>query len=237
VQEYKRRLIDLLVDCGAFKLGEFTLKSGRLSPTFVNTGLIRDGRGITALGSAFAGSIIDGVGEDGFDCVFGPAYKGISISVATVMAMAANGLNKGYLFDRKEQKTHGEEAASAGVAKILVGYRPEGGERIVIVDDVITDGATKMEAVEMLKSLIPDVSFPALSVAVDRQETKLDGSSAIATFTELTGVPVIPTVSMTDILDHLDATDRLPEGDKDRCLAYLEQYGTDEALAWVAGRR
>ncbi len=237
MQDYKRRLIDLLVDCGAFKLGEFTLKSGRLSPTFVNTGLIRDGRGITALGSAFAGSIIDGVGEDGFDCVFGPAYKGISISVATVMAMAARGLNKGYLFDRKEQKTHGEEAASAGVAKILVGYRPEGGERIVIVDDVITDGATKMESVKLLQGLVPDVTFPALSVAVDRQETKPDGGNAIERFTELTGVPVIPTVRMTEILDHLMATDRLPGEDRERCLAYLERYGTEEALSWVADRR
>ena len=237
VQEYKQRLVDLLVDCGAFKLGEFTLKSGRLSPTFVNTGLIRDGRGIAALGEAFAGSIIDAVGEDGFDCVFGPAYKGIPISVSTVVAMAARGVDKGYLFDRKEKKEHGEEAASAGVAQVLVGYRPEGGERIVIVDDVITDGATKMEAVELLKSLVPDVSFPALAVGVDRQEVKPDGTSAIDHFTELTGVPVIPTVTMTEVLDHLEATDRLPEGDKERCLAYLEQYGTDAAKAWVAGKR
>ena len=237
MQEYKQRLIDLLVDCGAFKLGAFTLKSGRLSPTFVNTGLIRDGRGITALGEAFAGSILDEVGEDGFDCVFGPAYKGISICVATVMAMAARGVDKGYLFDRKEKKEHGEEAASAGVAKVLVGYRPEGGERIVIVDDVITDGATKMESVELLKSLVPDVSFPALAVAVDRQEVKPDGTSAIARFTELTGVPVIPTVTMTEVLDHLDATGRLPEGDRERCLAYLEQYGTEAAKAWAVDRR
>lgn len=236
MQDYKQRFIEFLVDCGAFRFGEFTLKSGRLSPTFVNTGLVKDGRGMTTLGDAFAGSILEHVGADGFDCVFGPAYKGIPISVATVIALAARGVDKGYLFDRKEAKTHGEEASAAGAAKLLVGHRPEGGERIVIVDDVITDGATKMESVELLRRLAPDVMFPALAVAVDRQETKPDGTNAIEKFTELTGVPVLPTVTMTEILDHLDATNRLPPADRDRCRAYLAEYGTPAAKAWVESR-
>jgi orotate phosphoribosyltransferase len=237
VLEYKQRFIDFLMECGAFRLGEFRLKSGRLSPTFVNTGLVRDGRGIFSLGEAYAASTLDAVGADGFDCVFGPAYKGVPLAVATVIALANQGVVKGYLFDRKEQKVHGEEAAKAGAAKVLVGYRPEGGERIVLVDDVITDGATKVQSVELLKSLVPDVSFPALVIAVDRQEVTIEGDSAAAKFTELTGVPVIPTVTMTEILEHLASTDRLPDADRTRCLDYLSEYGTGAARAWVEAAR
>lgn len=235
--EYKQRFIDFLMECGAFRLGEFRLKSGRLSPTFVNTGLVRDGRGILSLGEAYAASTVEAVGADGFDCVFGPAYKGVPLAVATAIALARQGIVKGYLFDRKEQKSHGEEAAKAGVASVLVGYRPEGGERIVLVDDVITDGATKVKSVELLRSLVPEVSFPALVIAVDRQEVTTEGASAAAQFTELTGVPVIPTVTMTEILEHLDSTGRLPEGERGRCLDYLSEYGTEAAKAWVREAR
>jgi orotate phosphoribosyltransferase len=234
VREYKQRFIDFLMDCGAFRLGEFKLKSGRISPTFVNTGLVREGRGIASLGEAYAASILDAMGAGGFDCVFGPAYKGIPLAVATAIALARQGISKGYLFDRKEIKDHGEEAANVGAATALVGYRPEGGERIVIVDDVITDGATKMKSVELLRSLVADVSFPALVVAVDRQEVAPDGTSAIVKFTELTGVPVIPTVTITEIFEHLEGTGRLSQDDLTRCRSYLSEYGTDAAKAWVA---
>lgn len=236
MQDYKRTFVDFLMDCGVFRLGEFTLKSGRVSPTFVNTGLIRDGRGILTVGEAYAAAILEAVGADGFDCVFGPAYKGVPLAVATSIALAEDGISKGYLFDRKERKGHGEEASKGGVASVIVGHRPEGGERIVIVDDVITDGATKMESVKLLAGLVPDVTFPALIVAVDRQEVKDDGTSAIDTFTELTGVPVIPTIRITELLTHLEETDRLPAEDRARCVAYLARYGTEEAKAWAADR-
>jgi orotate phosphoribosyltransferase len=238
VQDYKRKFVDFLVECGAFRLGAFTLKSGRLSPTFVNTGLVRDGRGILRLGEAYAASILEAVGPDGFDSVFGPAYKGIPIAVASSMALAVKGVVKGYLFDRKERKDHGEEAAAkADAAAVLVGHRPEPGERIVLVDDVMTTGATKYDALRLLRSIVPDVRFPALVVSVDREEVGDDGTSAAERFTEESGVPVVATVRMTEALDHLHETGRLPAEDRARCLDYLERYGTAAAKVWAAAHR
>jgi orotate phosphoribosyltransferase len=238
MQDYQRRFVDFLVESGAFKLGTFTLKSGRVSPTFVNTGLVEDGRTLAHLGDAYAAKLLDAVGADGFDSVFGPAYKGVPLAVATAIALAQKGAVKPYLFDRKEKKTHGEEASGkAAAAAVLVGHRPKDGERIAMVDDVLTDGATKREAVELLKSIVPGARFPALVIAVNRQETLPDGGDACSAFTSSAGVPVFAAVTMTEILTHLDETGRLPAPERARCVAYLEKYGTAEAKAWAAKRR
>ncbi len=238
MQDYKRRFVDFLVECGAFRLGTFTLKSGRSSPTFVNTGLVRDGRGILRLGEAYAAAILESVGADGFDCVFGPAYKGVPIAVATSIALAVKGVVKGYLFDRKEKKEHGEEAAAkADAATLLVGHRPGAGERIVMVDDVMTTGATKYDAIGLLQSVVPDAKFPALVVSVDRQEVGDDGTDAGSRFTAETGVPVVASVKITEALDHLHESGRLPEDDRRRCVEYIGRYGTAAAKEWAAARR
>lgn len=235
MHDYKRSFIEFLVGCEAFRLGSFKLKSGRISPTFVNTGLVADGPGILELGRAYAASILEHVGKDAFDSVFGPSYKGVPLAVATAVALAEKGIGKGYLFDRKEAKTHGEEAAKAGAAAVLVGHRPLDGERVVIVDDVMTTGGTKYEAVNLLRSLVPGVSFPALVIAVDREEVGADGIHAATKFTEDTGVPVVPTVTITEILDHLMTTDRLSGHELVACLEYLEEYGTPAAREWAHG--
>jgi orotate phosphoribosyltransferase len=238
MQEYQRRFADFLVECGAFRLGRFTLKSGRTSPTFVNTGLVDDGVGLLRLGEAYAGRLLDAVGADGFDSVFGPAYKGVPLAVATAIALAGRGVRKPYLFDRKEKKTHGEEAAAkADAAALLVGHRPAAAERIAIVDDVMTDGATKREAVALLRGVVEGVRFPALVIAVDRQEVGPDGREAAAQFTEDTGIPVVAAVTMTEVLDHLDATGRLKAEDRAACSAYLDRYGTPAAKSWATARR
>ncbi len=237
MQDYQRRFVDFLLECGAFRLGQFTLKSGRLSPTFVNTGLVDDGVGLLRLGEAYAGRLLDSVGADGFDCVFGPSYKGVPLAVATVVALATTGVRKRYLFDRKERKTHGEEAAAkADAAAVLVGHRPAPGERVALVDDVLTTGATKYEAVTLLRSLVEGVRFPALVIAVDRQEVGPDGHDACAKFTADTGVPVLPTVTMTEILGHLDDTNRLTNSARVQCLEYLAKYGTPAARDWALAR-
>lgn len=238
MHDYQRRFVDFLVECGAFRLGNFTLKSGRLSPTFLNTGLVDDGVGLLRLGEAYAGRMLETVGATGFDSVFGPAYKGIPLAVATTVALAAQGVRKPYLFDRKEKKTHGEEAAAkADAAALIVGHRPVAGERIALVDDVLTTGATKYEAVALLKSLVEGAKFPCLVIALDRQEVGPDGTDACGKFTADTGIPVVPAVTMTEVLSHLDATGRLSADDRTRCRAYLEAFGTPAAKAWAASVR
>jgi orotate phosphoribosyltransferase len=237
VQNYQREFVDFLFSCGAFRLGSFKLKSGRISPTFVNTGLVTGGGGIQRLGAAYAGKMLEIVGADGFDAVFGPSYKGVPLAVATAIALSNDGVDKKYLFDRKEQKDHGEEASAAGSAKLIVGHRPEAGDRIMMVDDVLTTGATKYEAVRLLRGLAENVTVPLLVIAVDRQEIGPDGHDACARFTEEMGVPVEPAVRITELLEHLDDTDRLPADDRERCLDYLAEYGTADAKAWVESRR
>jgi orotate phosphoribosyltransferase len=234
LQDYQRRFVDFLVERGAFRLGTFTLKSGRVSPTFVNTGLVADGEGLLRLGEAYAARLLDAVGAEGFDSVFGPAYKGVPLAVATVVALARDGVVKPYLFDRKEEKAHGEEAAAkADAASLLVGHRPAPGERIALVDDVLTDGATKREALALLESLVEGVRFPALVVAVNREEVGPDGTDAASRFTAQTGVPVHAVVTMTELLSHLEATGRLEGEALARSRDYLSRYGTPSARAWA----
>ena len=235
MHDWQKQFIDFLVASGAFRLGSFTLKSGRTSPTFVNTGLIDDGHGLLRIGEAYAERLLAACGEDGFDSVFGPSYKGVPLAVATAVSLAQRGVRKAYLFDRKERKTHGEEAsARADAAAVLVGHRPAAGERIALVDDVLTTGATKYESVALLRSLVEGVRFPALVIAVDRQEIGADGVDACTKFRDDTGVPVHAAVRMTDILSHLAATGRLDAATRARCAAYLAQYGTPEAREWAS---
>ena len=237
MHDWQKQFVDFLLESGAFRLGTFTLKSGRVSPTFVNTGLIDDGHGLLRIGEAYAARLLDACGEGGFDSVFGPSYKGVPLAVATAVALARRGVRKAYLFDRKERKTHGEEAsAKADAAAILVGHRPAAGERIALVDDVLTTGATKYESVALLRSLVEGVRFPALIIAVDRQEVGPEGVDACTKFASDTGVPVHAAVRMTEILSHLESTGRLPADVRARCAAYLAQYGTPDAKAWAAGR-
>ena len=237
LHDWQRQFIDFLVESGAFRLGTFTLKSGRVSPTFVNTGLVDDGFGLLRLGEAYAERLLVSCGENGFDSVFGPAYKGVPLAVATAVALAQRGVRKPYLFDRKERKTHGEEAsAKADAAAVLVGHRPVPGERIVLVDDVLTTGATKYESVALLRSLVDGAQFPALVIAVDRQEIGVDGFDACAKFTADTGVPVHAAVSMTEILTHLEVAGRIDAEAQSRAVAYLAQYGNPAARAWAAAR-
>jgi len=235
MQDYQRAFVDFLLEAEALKFGAFRLKSGRESPVFLNTGLLDTGPRLAHLGRAYAATLLDRVGADGFDTVFGPAYKGIPLSVATAMALAEKGVEKACLSDRKEAKAHGAEAAGGKVGKRLLGRAPAASTRFVLVDDVLTDGATKMEAVAFLREIAPDCTFAALLIVLDRQEVKPDGSNAVAAFTEATGVPVLPIVSLTDVVDDLAAKNVISTDDLARCRAYWGTYGTSEARAWAAG--
>jgi orotate phosphoribosyltransferase len=234
MQDSQRAFVDFLLGAEALQVGSFRLKSGRVSPVFLNTGRLDTGGRLGALGAAYADTLLSRLGADGFDVVFGPAYKGIPLAVATVLALAGRGVEKPYLADRKEAKTHGAEG-SGGAEKVLLGRVPAAGSRIVLVDDVLTTGGTKDEAVRLLRAVCPGVSFPGLLVVMDRQEVAPDGDDAVAGFTRRTGIPVLPVLTLTETVDHLAATGRLQPADVARCRAYWGEHGTEAARAWAAG--
>ena len=146
MQDYKKEFIEFLVKNNALQFGEFTLKSGRVSPYFINTGVFETGMAIDRLGYFFASLIKDEFNEE-FDVVFGPAYKGISLAVTTTISLNKDyDMDKYYSFNRKEIKDHGDK-------KILVGHVLEDNDRLIMIDDVVTDGGTKFETVELINKL------------------------------------------------------------------------------------
>jgi orotate phosphoribosyltransferase len=234
VQDYQRAFVEFLASAEALRVGEFRLKSGRISPVFLNTGLLDTGSRLAHVGRAYAATLLDRVGKDAFDVVFGPAYKGIPLAVATVVALAERGVEKPYLSDRKEAKAHGAEASGADVEKRLLGRRPKPDARFVLVDDVLTTGETKAEAVEFLRLAAPKATFAALLVVLDRQETTPDGGDAVGSFTKATGVPVMPVVRITETIDHLASRGLLSADDLRRCKSYWKEHGTPPARAWAS---
>ncbi len=236
MHDYQRAFVDFLLEAEALRFGEFTLKSGRTSPVFLNTGLLDTGTRLRRLGAAYAEAALDHLGADGFDVVFGPAYKGIPLAIATAMCLAERGADKAALSDRKEAKTHGAEASDVPLAKRLLGRMPANNARFVMVDDVLTTGGTKVEAAALLKQVAPEGSVVALLIVLDRQEVRPDGVNAVAAFVEQSGVPVLPVVTMTQALTYLRDEGRLGDDDHGRCVSYLSQYGTEEAKAWAASQ-
>lgn len=234
MQPYQKAFVDFLLEAESLRIGEFTLKSGRVSPLFLNTGLLDTGSRLARLGDAYADALLERIGAEGFDVVFGPAYKGIPLGIATVMALSGKGVDKPALADRKEAKTHGGEASDIPIAKRLLGRPPAADARFIMVDDVLTTGGTKVEALELLKECSPEGSTVALLIVLDRQETRPDGTDAVSSFTEETGVPVLPVVKVTEVLPYLRGEGRVADEDWERCLAYWKEYGTAEARAWVA---
>ena len=233
MEAYQRAFTDFLWEAGALRLGALKLKSGRTSPLFLNTGLLDTGPRLGHVGRAYAETLLARLGADGFDVVFGPAYKGIPLAVATALALAEKGVEKAFLADRKEAKTHGAEGSDADIAKRLLGRAPAEDARFVIVDDVLTTGGTKFDAVALLREAAPRCEIPALLVVLDRQETAPDGGNAIEAFSEQTGVPVMPVVTLTEVVDHLVERGWMGDEDLARCRAYWGEYGTEAARSWA----
>jgi orotate phosphoribosyltransferase len=219
---YKQDFITFMMGAGALKFGDFTLKSGRRSPYFINTGAFDTGDKIARLGFYYAARIKEAMdaGDTPKDIttVFGPAYKGIPIAVATAAALAGEyGADIGYTFNRKEVKDHGEGGG-------FVGRAPQGGDRIIIVDDVITAGTAAREVVPLIRSAA-DVDISGLFISVDRMERGKGsgGRSAVEEVREEFGVPVYPIVTVKEILAVASGVTK-GRDTMERMKAYVAEY-------------
>ncbi|MFQ5843500.1 MAG: orotate phosphoribosyltransferase [Planctomycetota bacterium] len=193
----RRELIDLLVARGVLRFGDFTLKSGARSRYFFDLGRVDDGAGLALVGSALADLLLAEVGEPGFDLVFGPAYKGIPLAAATVDALwRDHGLLRPFGSDRTERKEHGEGGA-------FVGRAPERGMRVVVVDDVLSDGGTKAEAVHLLERG-SGAEVVAVAIVFDRRDPHPEGGVQSERFAEATGKRVVSLLTRADLEPYLE---------------------------------
>ena len=195
MEAYKREFIEFLKSANVLKFGDFTAKSGRKIPYFINAGEIKTGEQIARLGEFYAKSYLEKVGNKK-TVLYGPAYKGISIAVASSIALAKGGLDVPFFFNRKEAKDHGEGG-------VFVGYVPKAGEEIVIVEDVITAGTAIRESMEILSS-VEGAKVAATFVMVDRKEKGRTEKSAMAEVGEEFGFPVYSVVDVYDIIEYLE---------------------------------
>jgi len=215
MESYKREFIQFLQSANVLKFGDFTAKSGRKIPYFINAGEIKTGDQISKLGEFYAKAYLDKVGNK--RCVlYGPAYKGISIAVATSVGLAKQGLDVPFFFNRKEVKDHGEGG-------VFVGYKPCAGEEIVITEDVITAGTAIRESMEIL-SVLEGVKVAATFVMVDRKEKGQTDKSAMAEITDQFGFPVYSVVDVYDIIEYLEE-DEANRENVDRIKNYLAVNG------------
>ena len=218
MEQYKRDFIDFMVQSNVLKFGDFTLKSGRKSPFFMNAGGYVTGDQLHRLGLAYAQAINDAFGLD-FDVVFGPAYKGIPLAVITAMGISElYGKQVRYCSDRKEAKDHGADKGQ------LLGTELADGDRVVIVEDVTTSGKSIDETYPKLKAAA-DVEVVGLMVSLNRMEVGKGGvKCAQDEISERYGFPVASIVSMAEVVEALDGTVITPEL-KAAIDAYYAQYG------------
>ena len=208
----KKEFIEFMMSADVLRFGEFTTKSGRLSPYFVNTGNYRTGAQIATLGKFYAQCIMDNCG-DNFDAMFGPAYKGIPLVTAAAASLSRDfNVDKPYFFNRKEAKDHGEGGS-------LVGYKPQGGDRIIIIEDVITAGTAVRETVPVLQAAAK-VSIPDMFISVNRCEVgQHAGKTAVMEVKEEFGINVHAIITVADIHEYLKEKPEYAS-----VLSLMEQY-------------
>lgn len=221
------RFTEFLLESNALKFGDFTLKSGRKSPYFINAGAFDDGKKIAALGAFYAEKISQAIVHNtiprNIDTVFGPAYKGIPLVVAASSSLYRNyDRDMPYCFNRKEVKDHGEGGS-------MVGYKPQDGDVIAIVEDVVTAGTAVRESIELFKH-VADVKMAYLFVSVDRMERGTKECSTLDELREDYGITVCPIVTVREIISFLhnrpiDGKVYIDDEMKAKMEAYLEQYG------------
>lgn len=224
METYKQGFIEFMVDCGVLRFGDFTTKSGRKTPFFVNTGFYRTGTQLRKLGQYYAKAIEESFGLD-FDVLFGPAYKGIPLTVATTMAISeAYDIDIKYCSNRKEVKDHGDTG-------ILLGSPIEDGDRVMIIEDVTTAGTSIQETLPIIKAQ-GNVNPLGLVVSVDRMERGQGRKSALREIEESYGLKTAAIVTMQEVVEHLYNQEYkghvvIDKTIKDAIDTYYQQYGAE----------
>ena len=224
MEDYKQEFIEFMVDCDVLKFGDFTLKSGRKSPFFMNAGAYVTGSQLMGLGEYYAKAIHDTYGDD-FDVLFGPAYKGIPISVVTAIAYSKlYGKEIRYCSDRKEEKDHGADKGS------FLGSKLKDGDRVIMIEDVTTSGKSMEETVPKVRGAA-NVEIVGLMVSLNRMEKGMNGDkSALEEVQEKYGFRANAIVTMEDVIEHLynkpyNGRVLIDDALKTSIDAYYEQYG------------
>jgi len=209
--DFTAQFIDFAIKKQVLRFGEFKTKAGRLSPYFFNAGLFNDGESLMKLGEFYAAAILKSGVK--FDMLFGPAYKGITLAASISIALARQGHNFPYAYNRKEAKDHGEGGT-------IVGAPLQG--KVLIVDDVISAGTSVRESVEMIKAA--GATPAGVAIAIDRQERGLGALSAVQEVEKDSGMSVIKIATLADLIQFLDGAADLAEF-KSAVQAYRETYG------------
>lgn len=219
MEAYKQEFIDFMLESKVLKFGDFTLKSGRKSPFFMNAGGYVTGQQLMKLGEYYAKAIVDTYGTD-FDVLFGPAYKGIPLAVVTAIAMhTLYGKEVRYCSDRKEAKDHGADKGG------FLGSKLQDGDRVIMIEDVTTSGKSMEETVPKVRSAA-NVEIVGLMVSLNRNEKGKGNKTALKEVSELYGFPTAAIVSMPEVIAYLG--DQLDPELKARIDAYYREYGATE---------
>ena len=218
---YKEKFIMFMLESGVLKFGDFTTKSGRKTPYFVNTGNYKTGRQAALLGGFYADAIMENASGQ-FDFLYGPAYKGIPLAAATAIALSnKHNVDMPYSFNRKEIKDHGEGGN-------IIGYTPKDGDRAMIIEDVVTAGTSVRESVPIIKAY-GDIAIKNMIISVDRKEKGLSSKTAVQEIKEEFGIDVISIVTISDILavlynKEVDGNVIVDDCMKARIQAYMDEY-------------
>ena len=219
MEAYKQEFIDFMLESKVLKFGDFTLKSGRKSPFFMNAGGYVTGQQLMKLGEYYAKAIVDTYGTD-FDVLFGPAYKGIPLAVVTAIAMhTLYGKEVRYCSDRKEAKDHGADKGG------FLGSKLQDGDRVIMIEDVTTSGKSMEETVPKVRSAA-NVEIVGLMFSLKRNEKGKGNKTALKEVSELYGFPTAAIVSMPEVIAYLG--DQLDPELKARIDAYYQEYGATE---------
>ncbi len=213
MQAYQAEFIELARKYDVLRFGEFTLKSGRVSPYFFNAGAFDSGRALAELGRCYAERIV--ASQIGFDVLLGPAYKGIPLATATAVQLAQHhGRDVPFAYNRKEAKDHGEGGVLVGAP--LVG-------RVLVIDDVITAGTAVREVIAMIEAAGAELA--GVAIGLDRRERGTGDLSAIQEVEQQFGVPVLSIIDMGHLIDYLQSAGDAPEGALEAMRNYRNEYG------------